>query len=151
MIGIPSVRTRYEQRTGFWKRFRLVLGNIVELATLQFRLAEVDFQKWRAGMAMTVGLLAVGGAFLLGAIPMLVYAAGLGFQAAGFSLAHGLLMACGAFIVAGAGLAFWGWTRFTRSLSDFDRSKAELARNLDWLKGRLADESADKFAPHTNN
>ncbi len=152
MIGIASNKSRQSHHTSPWQRTRIVIGNVIELVMLQGRLAEVDFRQWRAGLGASIGLLAVGGFCLLGSIPVLVYCLGAMMQTwTGVTLTQGLLIAVGLTIALGAALGCIGWLRLIHSFSTFDRTRTELVRNLEWLKGRMADDADDDFSGPTNN
>jgi len=147
MIGIGSTRYRHRGTPGVWQRVQRVVRYSLELIALHGRLAEVDFREWRSGLAVIAAMIAGGVALALGTIPVLVYCFGAALQIwTGMNLILGLLISCVLFIAIGTVLFWIGCNHLTASFAKFDRTRSELARNVEWLKGRMAHDSEDDYS-----
>lgn len=152
MIGISSPTTGSSRRINPWQRMRRVIRDLAELLMLQGRLADIDFREWRVGLGATLGLIAVGVSALIGSVPVLVYCLAVGIQNwTAISLTTALWLAGGVTFALGVILGGVGWYRFISSFAAFDRSRAELARNLEWVKGRMSSDRPRDFFDDSNN
>jgi len=112
--------------------------DIVSLAELQFELFRNDCRKGMKGLLLPVVLLLLAGIVAVGTVPVaLMIVAEFLAQAAGLSRAASFsIAALGGFGVAVA-MGVAGWSRIRGVARVFERSREELARNMNWIKQSL--------------
>lgn len=129
---------RHSPVSGFAGQAANVLGDLLELAELQARLAKADAHLTAARMTRPVAVLLVGICAALASLPVLTIGlascldALTAFNAWQAQLTVGLLVA--AIAVAAIYLSL---RAIRRSAFQFERSASELARNIAWLKSFL--------------
>lgn len=130
-----------------------VIGNLAEfgndtitLVELQAKLLAHDFQEGLGKAIVSMVLATLGLLLLLGCVPIAL--AGLALllmQVLEVSLGSSLLIVAGVSLVLAIILALIAVRGISRSLSSFDRSREELARNISWIKTVLV--HSGRFAP----
>ena len=114
--------------------------NLVDLIGLQGGLFQADLREWRAPLFLTGFVLTSGIAAVIGGIPILIYCLSVFIQTSTeLSLTSTLAISAGAVVFVGGLTSWWAWQRLLQSFSVFERSRVELSRNLDWLKGQIDD------------
>jgi uncharacterized membrane protein YqjE len=113
----------------------------VTLTGLQIKLLKIDVQESAAGVLKP--LLLVGGAFVLvlGSVPIgLAGLACILVEVAGWPFWSALLVAFAVVVGVGAGLLWAGWKQLRQIeiVRVFAHSRAELQRNVTWVKQQLA-------------
>lgn len=121
---------------------RAVLRDLVELAELQTVLFRLDADQAARRLERTFIVGAIGACLLLGAMPIaLLGVADWLSSATGWSIALSRVVAAG-FGVAGACFVLQSARRGMRATAgSFRRSRHEAARNVEWLKRALSQES----------
>lgn len=130
-----------------------IVRDAITLAELQAQLLQVDLRNWvtatfaPAAVLVTIALVAA-----LATLPVLLFSLAYFLaDAANITLASALLAAAGVGLVTAAICAVLAWQKITRSREAFTRFRAELARNIQWLKQVLGrpSETADSLPPLT--
>jgi len=115
-----------------------LLHDVVSLGELQAQLLGVDARESMQKAQAPLVLLLAGAALALGAIPVLLLSLGealtllLHWERAVSYLVSGLVG-----VVIGAGLLYVAWQKASAVVAVFDRSRAELAENIRWVKYAL--------------
>jgi len=105
------------------------------LMELQLQLAWEDLRDVSRQAGMGLAAMVFGAACALGGLPVLVFGISetliyfFGWERWATLLALGFTT-----VALSAGLIYFGVKKVFRNLSTFERSKAELVRNLDWLR-----------------
>lgn len=115
------------------------LRDVVELTELQARLLACELRDWRNRTLVTTLLFTAALIVGLSCLPAVIVGAGfLIADAIQISTGAGILLgALGGWTLAGAASAL-AWVRWRRQTTLLDRSRVELARNLDWIKSVLS-------------
>ncbi len=123
--------------------------DVVTLSELQSKLFVADLKDFRSGTVAPGSLMGLASVLFVGCVPVLlmgiawllvdydVLAPGWAFLAAG----------SGGAIVAGL-MALTGWLIFRRQLAILDRSRAELEKNVTWIKSVLKHSGRTPRDPH---
>jgi len=119
-----------------------VVRDVVALTELQVELLQVDAREAVRRVLMPLALMFAAGVVALCTVPMLllliaeVLVATTGMP---YWLALLIVVILG-FVVAGI-VALLGWESLRSPLGAFQRSRDELARNIDWLKRTVAQQA----------
>lgn len=148
MADQTSMKERHDQQTAggeaapataLARNFGDFARDLVSLAELQGQLFVVDLKQNARQAAARVGLVAVGLALLLGALPVLWMALAYALvEAAGWSHWLSFLVAGVVGLIVGGALALGGLAWLRRALPGLERSRRELGDNLRWLKQSLS-------------
>lgn len=127
-----------------------LIHRVVDLAELQVELLKVDARDGLRSLAAPVLLVVLGVVMGFGGIFVLLLALAQFLAETGLSegVAHfvagvvGLLLAAGAVVL--------GWRLMQRAAATFDRTKAELQRNITWLKRTLKHSPSEECVIEKN-
>ena len=112
--------------------------DIVSLAELQFELFRSDYREGLKGLLIPVALLLVAGMVTVGTVPMaLLLMAELLAQVGGLTRASALSIAALSGLLVAVALGIVGWSYLHGVGRVFKRSRAELRRNITWIKHAL--------------
>ena len=107
----------------------------LSLAELQFELFRKDGGDGLQRLRIPVAMLLLAGIVAAATIPIaLIFMAELLVQVAGLSRATAFLIASLSGFLVAAALGLIGWFRLRRVGHVFERSRAELTRNMTWIK-----------------
>jgi len=115
-----------------------LLHDVVSLAELQTQLLAVDARECVQKAQLPLVLVVAGATLALGAIPVLLLSLGealvlwLSWERAAAYFVAGLIG-----VIGGAVTIYVGWRQSAAILAVFDRSRAELAENIRWIKYAL--------------
>ena len=115
-----------------------LLHDLMTLAELQVKLFSVDAKDATGRMIIPIGLIAAGAILALTALPLALIAIAqvLRYQADWPPAVATLVALLIGLVIAGI-LAFVGYLLLRRSLRPMERSREELQRNINWLKGAV--------------
>jgi TM2 domain-containing membrane protein YozV len=113
-------------------------SDIASLAELQARLILLDAKESMTRITTPLVLAVIGGALLLGSLPVLLLAIAAGLVLLGLGSAAALLIAFLIGAVLGAIALAIAWYRLRNALVAFQRSRKELVQNIRWIKGALS-------------
>jgi hypothetical protein len=117
--------------------------DVIELAELQAKLVALDLKKSSQRTRTVLVLAILGICFVLGTIPVALTAlAHLLAEQLGWAQSAAFGVAALAGIVLAAIVLGTAWAMIKSGLISLERSREELARNLDWLKSTLKSRGA---------
>lgn len=134
---------------GVGKDVRELAHDILSLAELEFELFKIDCRDGRKQILIAVTLLLAAGVMAVGTVPIaLTLVAELWVQPGGLTRPTALSIATltGLMIAVASGVAGCFYVR--RVVRALDRSRAELARNLQWVKGVLKPPAPGESPEH---
>lgn len=114
-----------------------LVGDIASLVELQARLLVLDAKESVQRTVTPVVLAAIGGAVLMGSIPVLFLAIAAGLVILGLGLAAALFVSFLIGAVIGVIALAIAWYLLRSSVITFQRSRNELAQNVQWIKDTL--------------
>jgi hypothetical protein len=108
------------------------------IAELQARLVALDLKDGSKSLRNAVLLAVIGGALLLACLPVGMLALGeLLVDLAGWETWVAYLVTGGGGLLIGLLLLWIGWLAVRKAAATFQRSREELARNVEWFKEAL--------------
>jgi hypothetical protein len=113
-------------------------SDIASLAELQTRLFLLDVKESMTRIATPIVLAVIGGALLLGSLPVLLLAIAASLILLGIGLATALFIAFLIGTVLGTIALAIARSRLRNAFVAFQRSREELAQNIRWIKGALS-------------
>jgi hypothetical protein len=113
-------------------------SDIASLAELQTRLFLLDVKESVTRIATPIVLAVIGGALLLGSLPVLLLAIAASLILLGIGLATALFIAFLIGTVLGTIALAIARSRLRNAFVAFQRSREELAQNIRWIKGALS-------------
>ncbi len=123
--------------------------DVVTLSELQSKLFVADLKDFRSGTVAPGSLMGLASVLFVGCVPVLLM--GIAWLLVDYDvLAPGwalLAAGSGGAIVAGL-MALTGWFIFRRQLAILDRSRAELEKNVTWIKSVLKHSGRTPRDPH---
>ena len=141
MITLTNNR-KYDQssgkKPGIGQRWIRVASDSFSLAELQFQLFQLDAKMWVGASGLTLATLAFGIVFALSGLLVLFGAATIGLTLLGMHLFWALLCVGGAGLLAGGLLILLAVSRLRRTFAVFERSRTEMANNMEWLKKQFS-------------
>lgn len=130
--------SRPEQRNSVVANIADVLHDATELAELQVKLLVTDMNATLRKSSISLFVLTIAGCLLLGLIPIALLAfAELLVHGLGWSRPIALITAAALGLLLATVTGAIGAIRFQRSLTELNNSRAELERNLNWIKKTL--------------
>ncbi len=130
---------RAEAKRGIGRAWIRVAGDSFSLAGLQLRLFQLDAKSWLGKTRLTLCLFAFGIIFALSGLLGLLGAAVIGLTMTGMHLLWALMIVGGAGLLAGGLLVFSAISRLRSSFDVFERSRTEMANNLEWLRKHFSE------------
>ena len=119
--------------------------DVIELGELQSQLFVHDVKSTTQKTRMSLLLSGVGACVLLGSVPVMLFALGeLIAERTGWPRSGGLAIAALIGIGVSAGILAAAWNRLSVGLHSMQRSRAELSRNIAWVKSSLKSQSSPK-------
>jgi hypothetical protein len=125
-------------KPGIGKRWIRVASDSFSLAELQFQLFQLDAKTWVGASGVTLVTFAFGIVFALSGLLVLFGAAAIGLTLLGMHLFWALLSVGGAGLLAGGLLVLLAVSRLRRTFAVFERSRTEMANNMEWLKKQFS-------------
>ncbi len=142
---------RHSPVAGFAGQAANVLGDLLEMAELQARLAKADAHLAASRMTRPVAVLLVGICAALASLPVLTIGLATCLDALTVLNAWQAQLLVGLLVAAVAVSAIYLSVRaIRRSALQFERSASELARNIAWLKSILGNRDSSTNPRETN-
>jgi hypothetical protein len=125
--------------------FARLASDITELVELQIRLLTEDLKQTVRRIVVPLIVTVVGGALLLGCIPVLLIAVGDLIVVYGEWPEWGALLASGGIVfLLSAGMLWFAFIRLRRCIAPLERSVQELGKNFAALRGMLVDSKRQR-------
>jgi uncharacterized membrane protein YqjE len=113
--------------------------DLAALADLQVRLAAVDLEEASRRAALPLALTIAGAAIMFAGLPVALFgAAWLIASVTGVQLGYAMLLSAAVAAVCGGLTLYLSVRSLRKSCASFERSRAELIRNVSWLRTVVA-------------